>query len=97
MNNIIIFIKNHVINKYFDFFDGKFTMNNDFPAMLILALFFSLFTLSSFTNNIQQKVYGEGFSKNGRRLALVAGLVLYYISLSFISALDFNPFIYFRF
>ncbi len=81
----------------FDFFDGKFAMNNDFPAMLILALFFSFFTLPAFTSSIQKKVYGESFTVNGRRLALFAGLALFYISLSFISALDFNPFIYFRF
>ncbi len=89
----------HVIQKMysFDFFDGKFTMNNDFPAMLILALIFSFFTLSAFTNNIQQKVYGEVFSKNSRRLTLLTSLVLFYTSLSFIAALDFNPFIYFRF
>jgi len=81
----------------FDFFDGKFAMNNDFPAMLILALFFSFFTLHAFTLKLQTKVYGERFSANGRRLALFAGLALYYVSLSFIAALDFNPFIYFRF
>ncbi len=81
----------------FNFFDGKFAMNNDFPVMLAIALFFSFFSLHNYTLNIQNKVFGESFSANGRRMALIAGLLLYYLSLSFISALDFNPFIYFRF
>lgn len=80
-----------------EFFDGKFAINNDFPLMLLLAFFFSFFTLHPTTALLQNKVYGTLFTENGRRLALITGLVLYYLSLSFISALDFNPFIYFRF
>lgn len=81
----------------FDFSDGKFAMNNDFLAIFVLACFFSFFTLPRFGKLIQEKVYGEVFSQNGKKLALASSILLYYISLSFISALDFNPFIYFRF
>lgn len=81
----------------FDFFDSKFALNNDFLAMSILAALLSFFAVSRPTLQIQNKLYGENFS-NGARWAVIGGAaVLFYISLSYISALDFNPFIYFRF
>jgi alginate O-acetyltransferase complex protein AlgI len=81
----------------FNFVDGKFAMNNDFMFMAVLALLISLFAVVPKTLGWQQQLYGERFSANGRWLAVLAGVVLFYISLSFIAALDFNPFIYFRF
>lgn len=81
----------------FQFFDGKFTLNNDFLFMASLALLFSFFTITKTTRSFQEKVYGEQFSKSSKWLAVSASIILFYISLSFISALDFNPFIYFRF
>ena len=81
----------------FQFFDGKFTLNNDFLFMASLALIFSFFTITKTTRSFQEKVYGEQFSKSSQWLAVSASIILFYISLSFISALDFNPFIYFRF
>jgi len=81
----------------FNFFDGKFAMNNDFVLMSIIAGAFSFFALTKKTTALQQKVYGEKFSDSGKWLAVLGGIVLFYISLSYISALDFNPFIYFRF
>lgn len=89
----------HVIKQMyaFDFFDGKFAMNNDFICMAVIALIFSFFAITSKTKELQNKVYGEQFSNTGRWLAVVSGIVLFYISLSYVSALSFNPFIYFRF
>ncbi len=81
----------------FQFFDGKFTLNNDFLFMASLALLFSFFTITKTTLSLQEKVYGEQFSKSNQWLVVSASVILFYISLSFISALDFNPFIYFRF
>ncbi len=81
----------------FQFFDGKFALNNDFLFMASLALLFSFFTITKTTRSFQEKVYGEQFSKSSQWLAVSASIIFFYISLSFISALDFNPFIYFRF
>src|SRR5690606_26928222 len=81
----------------FHFFAGKFAMNNDFLFMAVLALIISLFAITQKTKNIQNKIYGENFSDTGRWVAVLAGGVLFYISLSYVSALNFNPFIYFRF
>jgi len=81
----------------FNFFDGKFAMNNDFICMAIVALLFSFFAITKKTKQLQDTVYGEAFSNPGKWLAVATGIVLFYVSLSYVSALDFNPFIYFRF
>jgi alginate O-acetyltransferase complex protein AlgI len=81
----------------FNFFASKFAINNDFMFMAILALIISFFAVTHKTLQIQQKIYGENFSNSGKWLAVCGGTILFYVSLSYISALDFNPFIYFRF
>lgn len=81
----------------FDLFDGKFAMNNDFVVMAIVAVVFSFFAITQKTYSLQQKVYGDILSGNGKWLATLTGIILFYVSLSYVSALDFNPFIYFRF
>lgn len=81
----------------FNFFDGKFALNNDFVFMASLAFLFSFFAITKSTQAFQDKLYGEQFSNAGKWLAVLVSLVLFYTSLSFITALDFNPFIYFRF
>jgi len=81
----------------FNFFDGKFALNNDFVFMASLAFLFSFFAITKSTQTFQDKLYGEQFSNAGKWLAVLVSIVLFYTSLSFITALDFNPFIYFRF
>jgi alginate O-acetyltransferase complex protein AlgI len=89
----------HVINQMYSFtsVEGKFSINNDFVFMAIIATVLSLFAITKKTENIQDKLYGETFSNSGRWLAVAGAVVLFYVSLSFIAALEFNPFIYFRF
>lgn len=81
----------------FEFFHGKFAVNNDFVFMASLALVISFFALTSKTKIIQDKLYGENLSTQGKWLIMLSSVALYYISLTYISALNFNPFIYFRF
>lgn len=81
----------------FNFFDGKFALNNDFTWMAIVAAFFAFFAITETTKRVQDGIYGEKFSKNAKWAAVLMGTVLFYVSLSYISALEFNPFIYFRF
>jgi hypothetical protein len=81
----------------FNFFDGKFALNNDFIFMASLAFLFSFFAITKSTQTLQDKLYGEQFSNSGKWLAVLVSIVLFYTSLSFITSLDFNPFIYFRF
>ena len=89
----------HVIKQMysFDFFDGKFALNNDFWFSCVLACVFSFFAFIPKTQAIQDTVYGEKFTSATKSILLLASISLFYISLSYISALDFNPFIYFRF
>lgn len=90
---------NHVIKQMFsfNFMDGKFALHNDFYFSLSLAAFFSFFAFIPFTKNIQAKVYGENHTTVSTTVMLSLSIILFYISLSYIAALDFNPFIYFRF
>jgi alginate O-acetyltransferase complex protein AlgI len=90
---------NHVVKSMFsfNFSDGKFALHNDFYFSLCLSILFSFFAFIPFTKNIQEKVYGENHTIVSNTLMLTMSVVLFYISLSFIAALDFNPFIYFRF
>jgi alginate O-acetyltransferase complex protein AlgI len=81
----------------FEFFHGKFAINNDFITMAVLALVVSFFAIFSKTKKIQEAMYGEKFSESGKWAVLIGGLFLYYVSLTYVAALNFNPFIYFRF
>jgi alginate O-acetyltransferase complex protein AlgI len=81
----------------FEFFDARFAINNDFLFMCILAIVISFFAITRHTKALQDKLYGEQFSGAGKWMAVLGGTVLFYVSLSYIAALDFNPFIYFRF
>ncbi len=89
----------HVIKQMysFEFFHGKFVLNNDFIPMAIVATVISFFAVTSKTKELQNKIYGENFSPSAKWAVILCGVTLYYISLSYVSALNFNPFIYFRF
>lgn len=90
---------NHIIKTMFsfNFTDGKFALHNDFYFSLFLAITFSFFAFTNYTKQLQLKVYGENHSKVSTISMLIISIALFYISLSYIAALDFNPFIYFRF
>jgi alginate O-acetyltransferase complex protein AlgI len=81
----------------FNFVDGKFALNNDFVFMAILASVFSFFAITTKTKSIQSFFYNVSFNTKYNWPLVLCAIALYYISLSFISALNFNPFIYFRF
>jgi len=89
----------HVIKQMYslNFFDGKFTINNDFMLMSVVAILFSFFAITSKTQQIQDNMYSDNFTNGSRWGSLALGVLLFYISLSYIAALNFNPFIYFRF
>jgi hypothetical protein len=65
--------------------------------MLVLAFIISFFAITPKTKSLQQQLYGEKLSSPARWSLVFGSVILFYISLSYVSALDFNPFIYFRF
>lgn len=81
----------------FEFFHAPFAPNNDFFYLAALAMIVSFFVLLPGGQKIQEQVYGETLVVRKKWLATLCGLTLFYVSLSFISAMEFNPFIYFRF
>jgi alginate O-acetyltransferase complex protein AlgI len=88
-----------VIKKMYSF---EFSANhgyllNDFWFSLSLCVLFSFFALFPSLYNLQQKIYNFQLSNTSKLKMIIASGLLYYIALSYIAALDFNPFIYFRF
>jgi alginate O-acetyltransferase complex protein AlgI len=81
----------------FESFPAAFAVNNDFIFMCALALIISMFVLIPGGKRLQENLYGEQFALRRQWMALGCGVLLFYISLSYVTALDFNPFIYFRF
>jgi alginate O-acetyltransferase complex protein AlgI len=68
-----------------------------FYVILLIAAFFSFFTLSVTGNRIQDRIYFSSYTQ--KQAVYLAGMMifLFYLSLASISSAGFNPFIYFRF
>jgi len=97
-NEDVAFAFNVIKQMYsFQFFEGKFAMQNDFLFMASLALLISWIALWPKANQWQKLLYGESFSNSGRWVLVLGTVMLFYVSLSFLTSLNFNPFIYFRF
>ncbi len=80
-----------------------FKSNHDFdfgPAFkfyFIVAIFFSFFTLSKFTQQVQNNLYFNSYTGTRHIAVFLTCIVLFVLSVSSITSSDFNPFIYFRF
>lgn len=82
----------------FDFSTGFYGIDKELATLFILGLFFSFFGLFGFGKKIQTLAYKEhNYGFQGAFLTLLVGVILYGISASFVTASDFNPFIYWRF
>lgn len=69
----------------------------DFWLPFSVALFFSFFALPKTGERIQAFVFSGANSFAGKISLSVIAIVLLIVSLAFVTATDFNPFIYFRF
>ncbi len=81
----------------FDFSKGMGYLHNDFMFSFLLSIIFSFFILIPKFKDIQDKIYQFNLSKSQKLKLATLSILLYFISLSYIAALNFNPFIYFRF
>jgi alginate O-acetyltransferase complex protein AlgI len=81
----------------FDFALLPFSGNVQLYVTMIVAAFFSFFTLTKLGQNVQEKVYFSSFT-NGQHIFvwLVAAFALVFC-VAALNASDFSPFIYFRF
>jgi alginate O-acetyltransferase complex protein AlgI len=77
--------------------EGRSYLNNDFWFSLSLCTIFSFWILVKPLKEFQQRVYLFDSNEKFRVRLALAAVGLYYVTLSYIAALGFNPFIYFRF
>jgi len=81
----------------FDFEPIEWFKNKEFFVILIIAAFFSFFTILKPGLKVQNKVF---YSEYGNSLSIVMFLVcgaLFMLSVASVTSSSFNPFIYFRF
>jgi len=90
----LLFVKKLFV---FDNFNYFFTMSNEYLFYLVLAIVFSFFALFPFGKRIQQFFYGDGISVPRHFSLTFVSLVLFFMSLAFVTAEGYNPFIFFRF
>lgn len=76
---------------------GAVTGDRQLWTTLVLACFFSFFTLLPYGQRIQEKVYGGSYTLRRHYLMLAATVLLFVLSMGSILVSSFNPFIYFRF
>lgn len=89
----------HVIKKMYvlEYWHTFNYLHNDFIFSIVLCVFFAFFSLFPAFQKIQQAVYSFELNYPSKWKWAMASVLLYYTALSYIAALDFNPFIYFRF
>ncbi len=70
----------------------------EWKVTLIVALLFSFFVLLRVGQNLQDKVYGiPTLGARGHVAMTLCSVLLFIVSLSYVTGSGFNPFIYFRF
>ncbi len=78
-------------------FNSTFDYDFEFKFYLALAFLFSFFAISKFTQKIQDSIYVNTYSNSKHLIVFSTVIILFILSLSSITSLGFNPFIYFRF
>jgi alginate O-acetyltransferase complex protein AlgI len=76
---------------------GAWAADRELYFILVVASFFSFFTLPAFGLRIQQKVFNSEYSLSRHFVMAFAALLLMILSAAYITTSTFNPFIYFRF
>lgn len=94
MSDVWIFIK-----KMFSFsFEQEFKINVDFWLLGIIAFVFAFLASFGFGKKIVNFFFNKNNYTNTQHIALtVMSILLFILSLSFITSSDFHPFIYYRF
>ena len=78
-------------------FNTTITFSTEFKTYLVIAILFSFFAISKYTQKIQDAIYFNNYN-NFKHLSVASiSLILLLLSISSITSSGFNPFIYFRF
>lgn len=88
------------IKKMFYLADGlsnQIVLDNEQKFYLILGLVTSFSTIFPFVKKLEVKIYYEEYNTSRYIVMWVISIIIFLISLSYITAFHFNPFIYFRF
>lgn len=76
---------------------GAWHMDREYLSILMLAVFFSFFTLSAWGRKVQQRIFFTDYSIRLHIAMATVTLLLLAICAGRITVSTFNPFIYFRF
>jgi alginate O-acetyltransferase complex protein AlgI len=86
------------ISRLFDFNQSdSITFQTEFYTFFVIAIFFSFFTYTQKGLAIQNVFYFKTYSIRQHLITSVTAVLLLILSISSITSLGFNPFIYFRF
>lgn len=86
------------IKRMFAFdFETTFQFDAEFASYFIIAILFSFFTITSYTQRIQNSLYHYDYGNKKHLVMFPIILILFGLSIASITASGFNPFIYFRF
>jgi len=75
----------------------KFGFDSEFKTYLLIAIFFSFFAITKYTQKIQDAIYFNEYTNLRHATVITISLLLFVLSISSITSSGFNPFIYFRF
>ncbi len=75
----------------------EFEFDNEFKFYFFLAIVFSFFAISKYTQKIQNAVYFDSYTNIKHFYIVSISILLLVLSISSITSSGFNPFIYFRF
>jgi alginate O-acetyltransferase complex protein AlgI len=85
------------LKRMFSFQTSFVSLDSQFYTFFILAFLFSFFTYFKKGEQMEAYIYRGCFTNNAYIVMTLLSLFLFGLSVSFISAVGFNPFIYFRF
>lgn len=93
IGDAFLFIKRLFV---FDF-NSSVSYDLEFKTYMFIAVLFSFFAISKSTQKIQDAVFFNNYSDRKHLIMVTVSLLLFILSVSSITSLGFNPFIYFRF
>ena len=81
----------------FDFEPVHFAAKNFMYVILLLALLFSMITLTNFGKKLQYRIYKTNLSDHEHIGHFVFSIVMLFLSIASLAGWGFSPFIYFKF